>query len=127
MLPYVVDLVDAMVDLLQIESSHNTVIPKDDDTSDKKRAEDFEPTSANSKLPPLRRAALHLLSLVFHETTKAIYDTAFGGSIFSNALVRRAKTTLSYVASTDHDAVVRVMAREASEALDQMQQAIIGI
>lgn len=125
MLSYVVDLAEGMVDLLQIESTPSTV-PQGNLANDEAPTKEFELTSNNPKLPPLRRAALHLLSLVFRETTKAIYDSSFGGSIFSNSLMRRAKTTLSYVASTDEDIVVRVMAREAGGNLDRMQQAIIG-
>lgn len=126
MLSYVVDLAEAMIDLLQIESTPSPV-PQGNPANDEAPTQEFEPTSNNSKLPPLRQAALHLLSLAFRETTKAIYDSSFGESIFSNSLMRRAKTTLSYVASTDEDVVVRVMAREAGETLDQMQQAIVGI
>lgn len=124
MLPYVVDLAEGMVDLLQIESTSGTV-PQN--STDEAPPKEFEPTSSNSKLPPLRRAALHLLSLVFRETTKSIYDSSFSGSILSDSFMRRAKTTLSYVSSTDEDAVVRVMAREAGENLEQMREAIIGI
>jgi hypothetical protein len=40
--------------------------------------------------------------------------------------LKRAKTTLAYVASTDQDSVVRTMAREASEGLRQLQHAILG-
>ncbi|KAF9462618.1 hypothetical protein BDZ94DRAFT_1366131 [Collybia nuda] len=118
MLPYILDLAETMIDLLQVESTSSTI---------KDSKEEFEPTSDNAKLPPLRRAALHLLSLVFREATRTIYDSPFGRSVFSNSLVKRAKTTLTYIASTDKDIVIQVMARETGEIVSQMQNAMMGI
>jgi len=70
---------------------------------------------------------LHFLSLLFRETTKQIYESSFGGSILPDGFMRRAKSTLSYIASTDQDTVVRIMAREAGEGLEQIQRAMIGL
>ena len=130
MVPYSADLANAMVDLLQLEAvpaNPRPIPPTSDNADDQTSTMDSEPTSSNSKFPPLRLAALHLLALVIRETTKQIYDSSFGQSLLSDGLMTRAKTTLSYISSVDQDTVVRVMAREADEALKQMQRAIIGL
>jgi hypothetical protein len=98
-----------MIDLLQIESTTAST------------AEETDPTSMDSKLPPFRRAALHFLGLLIRETTKQLYESSHVE--FSGILLRRIKTTLAYVASTDGDAVVRVMAREAVEGLRDLEEA----
>ena len=126
MLPYLKDLADATVDLLQLETVPAIPSEKDNDVADQ-APPDTDPTSTNSKIPAFRRAALHFLSLLFRETTKQIYESSFGGSILTDSFMRRAGTTLSYVASTDQDALVRVMAREAGEGLKQVQHAVIGL
>ncbi|KAJ6539322.1 hypothetical protein B0H19DRAFT_961303 [Mycena capillaripes] len=114
LIPYVTDLSEAMVDLLQIESS--TTIPTE--------SEDANPISANSKLPPFRRAALHFLGLLIRETTRQIYDSSL--IEFSSRLLKRIRTTLAYVSATDGDRVVRVMAREAVEGLSELEEAMVG-
>ena len=120
MLPYSEDLASAIIDLLQVETVPSR---KDNDTAEQATM-DSDPTSTNSKFPPFRRAALHFLSLFFRETTKQVYES---GSILPDIFIRRAKIVLSYVASTDQDAVVRIMAREASEGLEQIKLAMIGL
>ncbi|KAI1789539.1 hypothetical protein LXA43DRAFT_1075305 [Ganoderma leucocontextum] len=114
-LPYMADLVDGMVDLLQIESvaaaPHK---PKPSppsagdsegkDAGDREQTQtpptmDSQPTSTNTKFPPLRRAALHFLSLLIQACMNP----------------------------TDADDVVRVMARETVESLNQLTEAILGV
>ena len=87
---------------------------------------------ANSKFPPLRRAALHFLALLIQACTARAYEAgSAGGSgalvLFPPALMTRMRTTLGYVAATDADDVVRVLAREAVEGLDQLTEAIVGL
>ncbi|KAJ7744466.1 hypothetical protein DFH07DRAFT_963690 [Mycena maculata] len=112
--PYATDLSEAMIDLLQIESTPNTPA----------ESEDSNPTSADSKLPSFRRAALHFLGLLIRETTREIYDSPH--TEFSGRLLKRIRTTLTYVSATDGDMVVRVMAREAVEALSELEEARMG-
>ncbi|KAI0677089.1 hypothetical protein C8Q78DRAFT_959916 [Trametes maxima] len=140
-LQYTPDLADAMVDLLQVETvpaARRQTTPGPDSESDHEGetkdfqesapAVDAQPTSANTKFPPLRRAALHLLSLMTRACTNRVYsEGSADGLLLPPALLRRAKTTLAYVAATDADDVVRVMARETMEGLDQMAEAIIGL
>ncbi|KAF7352810.1 RTP1-C1 domain-containing protein [Mycena venus] len=114
LIPYATDLSEAMIDLLQIESSSTTPV----------ESEDSNPTSGNSKLPSFRRAALHFLGLLIRETTRQIYDSSqpeLSGRVF-----KRIRTTLSYISSTDGDMVVRIMAREGVEALSELEEAMMG-
>ncbi|KZT72491.1 hypothetical protein DAEQUDRAFT_722639 [Daedalea quercina L-15889] len=153
LLPYAADLSEAMVDLLQVETvpaaqrrrppRKGGEAPNSErqgsDTDDKQEnaappppsipdTMDAQPTSRNSKFPPLRRAALHFLALLIQACAERLYDSDAAGALtFPTRLVRRAKTTLGYVAATDEDAVVRVMAREALEGLDQLAQATVGV
>ncbi|KAI0650280.1 hypothetical protein C8Q79DRAFT_1063233 [Trametes meyenii] len=140
---YTLDLTGAMVDLLQVETvpatqRQTTVRPDSesehqDETKSQEptaRTIDALPTSANTKFPPLRRAALHLLSLMAQACMNRVYSEGNSGVedlLLPPILLRRAKTTLVYVAATDADDVVRVMARETIENLDQMAEAIIGL
>jgi len=88
---------------------------------------DTHPTLANSKFPPLRRAALHFLALLIRACISRVYSTGRTGMLIPDAYIARAKTTLGYVASTDEDAVARVMAREAREGLGQLSDALLGL
>ncbi|KAJ7700055.1 hypothetical protein B0H17DRAFT_276446 [Mycena rosella] len=114
LVPYVTDLSEAMIDLLQVEST--SMAPKE--------SEDTNPTSADSKLPAFRRAALHFLGLMIRETIRQIYDSSH--TEFSGRLLSRIRTTLTYVSVTDGDMVVRVMAREALEGLLELEDARMG-
>ena len=148
-LPYIVELADGMVDLLQIESvsaaprkasmrpegkSGAKAEPEEaageeqNDPSAALPTMDSQPTSTNTKFPPLRRAALHFLSLLIHACTNRVYETGDAeGLMLPPSMMKRTKTTLGYVAATDADDVVRVMAREAAEGLDQLAEAFIGL
>jgi hypothetical protein len=88
---------------------------------------DTHPTVANSKFPPLRRAALHFLALLIRACISRVYDMGFTGMLLPETYLARARTTLGYIASTDEDAVVRVMAREAREGLGQLSNALVGL
>ena len=144
MLPYVEDLSTAMIDLLQIESvpfthDHKSKIKtptnlRENDSEDSQPTEepqsmDSNPTSKNSKFPPLRRAAIHFLSLLIQAATRQLYDQPGTdlSVMFLRILFDRLKVTLGYVSSSDVDSVVRLMAREATEGLKQLQQAVLEI
>lgn len=137
LLHYTTDLAEAMIDLVQIETVPSNQVPtKGRPSPDTKEQEDEEdpiptmdsqPTSTNSKFPPLRRAALHFLALLLREMTTRVYESTFSNSMFTSSLMKRSKTTLAYVSSTDEDVVVRVMARETGEGLEQLERAMIGL
>ncbi|KAG6814199.1 hypothetical protein H0H92_000876 [Tricholoma furcatifolium] len=125
MLPYGLDIANAMLDILQLElvTTESTKGGNEEEVP----SMDSEPLSTNAKFPPLRRGALHFLALMMRETTKLIYESAFGQTLFSEDFMRRAKATLGYVASVDSDNIVRVMAREAVEDLSQLNMAMLGL
>lgn len=135
LLPYATTLFEAMIDLLQIESVpaiDRSQMPSEGEAKDKEGDRstvtmDSHPTSMNSKFPPLRRAALHFLSLLLQASTLQAYDSPSQAPQFESASMKRARTTLAYVASTDEDIVVRVMSREALESLEQLGRAMMGI
>lgn len=144
MLPYVEDLSTATIDLLQIESvpfAHDhkpniktPINPRENDSEDSEPTEDLQtmdsnPTSKNPKFPPLRRAAIHFLSLLIQAATRQLYDRPGTdiSVIFPRILFDRLKVTLGYISSSDVDNVVRLMAREATEGLKQLQQAVLEI
>ncbi|KAI0698516.1 hypothetical protein C8T65DRAFT_660439 [Cerioporus squamosus] len=145
-LPYIVDLSSAMVDLLQVETVPMQLRagPRSERTSEKSEGDveeaaethpperqptmDAPPTSTNTKIPPLRRAALHFLGLLIQACTTRMYETGDTERfLLPPDVMRRAKTTLTYIAATDADDVVRVMARETVEGLDQLAEAALGL
>ncbi len=147
-LPYMADLADAMVDLLQIESvaaaprkptprsegdfeEEKGTADQEETASEQTSASltmDSQPTATNTKFPPLRRAALHFLSLLIQACTNRVYETGDAeGLMLSPSLMKRMRTTLGYVAATDADDVVRVMTREVVEAVNELAEAVLGV
>ena len=56
------------------------------------------------------------------DTERQILGIGLG---FPTQLIRRTKTVLGYVATTDEDDIVRVMARECVEAMEEMARAVL--
>ncbi|KAF5393666.1 hypothetical protein D9757_000047 [Collybiopsis confluens] len=123
--PHFVDLAEGMVDLLQVEATPPRSISSAKDALPLMM--DNNPTSSNSKLPPLRRAAIHFLSILIRSLTKEAYELFGDTQVLSTELSKRMRITLEYIASTDVDRLVRVMAREASEDLVQLERAKLGL
>ncbi|KAK0243048.1 hypothetical protein EDD85DRAFT_877845, partial [Armillaria nabsnona] len=120
---YFQDLVGGMIDLLQLESVQT-------EEEDREKGMDDNPTKADSKFPPMRRAAVRFLGVLLREATKAIYndeDVGYERRIWQADVLRRAKVTLGYLAATDGDGVVKVMAREVGEQLQQLEEAFIEV
>lgn len=134
-LPYTTGLSESMVDLLQIETIPEATVARErqpakslEPEAESARATiDAQPTLVDAKLPAFRRAALHLLGSLFRTSAMHVYETSNQDTSFSPAQAKRARTILSYVASTDQDSVVRVMAREVIEGLDQLNTATMGL
>jgi len=125
-LRYIDDLAAGMVDALQVEMVPTGQSPSKDEQRKEKEALDSKPTAVDPKLPPLRRAALHFWTSLLHQLTRAIYNGAVVERLPAT-LLKRAKVTLGYIASTDEDGIVRAMAQEANEAIDQLNRATLGI
>ena len=94
---------------------------------------DSQPTAADAKFPPFRRAALHFLGVLVRAYTQRAYASSDPNASVSGILptddfpARRATTTLGYVVATDADAVVRVMAREVADAVGALERALVGL
>jgi hypothetical protein len=121
-----------MIDLLQLETVPRQVQPEkppkvEEERELKPEGMDSQPTVANSKFPPLRRAALYFLTRLVRVCIIRVHEMGRDhGMLIPTSSLNRAKTTLSYVGSVDEDAVVTLMAREAREYLDQLSNAIVG-
>ena len=113
---------------LNHQKGSNTV---DNTTGNVQNTMDARPTAANPKFPPLRRAALHFLALLLRAQTARVYNASRAPSLGivlpSASEMKRAETVLGYVSVTDEDSVVRVMAREATELLQQLRNALLGL
>ncbi|KAN0132796.1 hypothetical protein V8E53_009467 [Lactarius tabidus] len=133
LLPYAHDLTNAMLDLLQVEGNASArAADADPPPTDAETAAsmDSEPTAADARFPPFRRASLHFLGVLVRAYTQRASPSSSSGNIPLNDddfPVRRATATLGYVAATDADAVVRVMAREVGEAVRALERARVGI
>jgi hypothetical protein len=150
LLPYAHDLANAMLDLLQIEGAAHTsaqaaqqlpASPTDasDPNSNSSSSPpplppasmDTQPTAADAKFPPFRRASLHFLGMLVRAYTQRVYALSDSSASVSNVPqsndfpVRRTTATLGYVAATDVDAVVRVMAREVVDAVHTLERALV--
>jgi len=146
--PYAHDLANAMLDLLQVEGARASAPgqPSQDHSSADVNPEssslpaspptasmDSQPTAADAKFPPFRRAALHFLGVLVRAYTQRAYASSDPNASVSGILptddfpARRATTTLGYVVATDADAVVRVMAREVADAVGALERALVGL
>lgn len=132
-LAYRKDMMNAMLDLLQIES-----VRAQKQAPLKEPTVDEEPTTLDPKVAEFRRAALHLLGMLLkasvnesHAEEETLYRTTqmaptirlspkasskSSGSL-ARETVQRLTSTLGYVASTDVDSTVRFMANEILETL----------
>ena len=98
---------------------------------------DSEPTAADARFPPFRRASLRFLGVLVRAYTRraSASPSSSAGAVPHGNIplgdddfpVRRTTATLGYVAATDADAVVRVMAREVGEAVRTLERARVGI
>ncbi|KAH9918173.1 uncharacterized protein BXZ73DRAFT_92241 [Epithele typhae] len=174
-LPYVPDLADGMVDLLQVETVSAAVAPGGQSERAPVRRRRKPRTRPGAPTPPLasrpmsptmtmptrrregpregdrrrrrgdgddgRPADEHglevpaaaargaaLPGLLVQACTARVYEEGAGAALLvPPRVMRRARTTLGYVAATDADDVVRVMARETVEGLDQLAEAVLGL
>jgi len=131
LLPYAHDLAHAMLDLLQIEGPRASTTNASPDSSQPPPASmDDQPTTADPTFPPFRRASLHFLGVLVRAYTRRAYDPSVSGSgmpSLDDFPMRRAATTLGYIAATDADAVVRVMAGEVGDAVRTLERALVGL
>ena len=137
LLPYAHDLANAMLDLLQVEGGASARAAEANRPPTEAASMDSEPTAVDATLPPFRRASLHFLGVLVRAYTRrasALSSSDAGTAARSNIPrddddfpARRATATLGYVAATDADAVIRVMAREVGEAVHALERARVGL
>lgn len=145
LLPYAHDIGHSMLDLLQIEGARASVLARGQQlhpvstTTDANLSPilpssipsmDDQPTAANPTFPPFRRASLHFLGILVRAYTRRAYassDSSVSGMSVDDFPTRRAATTLAYIAATDADTVVRVMAGEVGDAVHTLKRAHVGL
>lgn len=88
---------------------------------------DTQPTSTNTKLPPLRRGALHFLALLVRALVERAYEGKPPEASVLHTLTNRGAAVANYVAATDVDGVVKVMARETCEIIEQLRRPALGV
>jgi len=111
--------------LLQIETVQGRAEPNQN--PEMQPTMDDLPTHANPKFPPFRRASLHFVGKLVRAYTRRAHEGEQAPDPFDNSLKKHMLTTLNYVAATDADVVVRVMAREVIEALHGLNRARLGL
>jgi len=90
-------------------------------------AMDSDPLQSDAKLSPLRRSAIHLLTVLVKVLLDQVHESGVSGvhgSVFS---AERGLITLRYIATTDADNTVRVLAAEAADLLGQLRWAMLGV
>jgi len=88
---------------------------------------DWDPLQKDAKLSPLRRSAIHLLTVLVRGLLHQVHESGASsvrGNLFS---VQRGLTTLRYIATTDADNTVRVLAAEGADLLAQLRREMLGI
>jgi hypothetical protein len=88
---------------------------------------DLDPLQKDTKLSPLRRSAIHFLTVLVKNLLQQVYESgasSVSGNLFS---AQRGLTTLRYIATTDADNTARVLAAEAADLLAQLRRAMLSI
>lgn len=122
-----------MLDILQLESVQAVPLSRKakeeararEDKSKLDEAVDSRPQTADSKLPPLRRSALHCFALIIRSMVEGVYRGAH--PVDWGNLRSRAITLLEYARITDSDPVVRTQAAETLALLKQLGRAELGL
>lgn len=131
LLPYIQDLCFGFIDLLQVETTASKNVLRRDEVESNGSMSlttmDSDPTLKDSKVPALRRSAIHFLGSYIRATTRLIHERRNLNAtiLIPKSLVQKASVTLDYISSTDDDSRVRVMAEEARESLENLHRAVL--
>lgn len=148
MLSWSDDLTSGIIDLLQLESVsylppitnpvpiHSVIDPPEAESPDMgtrgdrrlKEEDSIPPLAISAKIPTLRRAALHFISLLLRAAVTRTYassGTAFES--FDAANLERLSTVVGYVWATDQDGIARAQAEECVTLINQLGRAKIGL
>lgn len=88
---------------------------------------DSDPLQKDAKLSPLRRSAIHLLTVLAKGILHQVYESGASGVRGTLFSAQRGLTTLWYIATTDADSTVRVLAAEGADLLVQLRRAMISV
>ena len=88
---------------------------------------DSDPLQKDAKLSPLRRSAIHFLTVLVKVFLHQVYESGASGVRENLFSTQRGLTTLRYIATTDADNTVRVLAAEGADLLAQLRRAILGV
>lgn len=144
MLPWSNDLTSGIIDLLQTESvayrpstTRVSDTPKsespeiDGPVGDPRLKEDdsIPPLAISPKIPTLRRAALHFISLLLRAAVERMYSSSgmTTEEFFDTTLVERLSTVVDYVWVTDQDGIARAQAEECVTLINQLGRARFGL
>lgn len=151
MAKYNAELSNAMLDILELEHSllveskdRRTQPAADVDTAETDMSmngvgvgtrqlgdllTDEDPTVINSKLSPLRRSAIHLLTSIIRHFLQLASERPGHGrdGIMRDFPVRRSGVILRYLSINDADAVVNGMASEAVSMLREVGRLRLGV
>ena len=87
---------------------------------------DSDPLQKDAKLPPLRRSAIHLLTVLSKAFLHRVYESGASGVHGNLFSVQRGLTVLRYIATTDADNTVRVLAAEGADLLAQLRRVVLS-
>ena len=90
-------------------------------------AMDADPLRKDAKLSPLRRSAIHLLTVLVKVLLDRVYESGVSGVHGDSFSVQRGLTTLRYIATTDADNTVRVLAAEGVDLLAQLRRDMFSV
>jgi hypothetical protein len=90
-------------------------------------AMDLDPLQKDAKLSPLRRSAIHLLTVLVKVLLDQAHESGVSGVHGNSFSAQRGLTTLRYIATTDADNTVRVHAAEGANLLAQLRRVVLGV
>lgn len=90
-------------------------------------AMDSDPLQRDTKLSPLRRSAIHLLTVLVKALLDQVHERGASGVHGNSFSAQRGLTTLRYIATTDADNTVRVLAAEGADLLAQLRRAMLSV
>ncbi|KAJ1308574.1 hypothetical protein OPQ81_004273 [Rhizoctonia solani] len=126
------DILSGMLDILQLESVQTVPLSRkareemrNQEATKLDSAVDSRPQKIDSKLPPLRRSALHCFALIIRSMVEGVYEGTRPARLGS--LRGKAVTVLDYLRITDSDPVVRTQAAETLSLVKQLGRAELGL
>lgn len=109
------------------QAATSSYIPSKDIIQTGDIAIDEDPLRKDAKLSPLRRSAIHLLTALVKVLLDQVYESGVSDVHRDSFSAQRGLTTLRYIATTDADNTVRVLAAEGVDLLVQLRRAMFSV